>query len=139
VIVPRVASGCNGTIALVIDRIREMPAAFWLFLLYAFVILAAIGISLPYVVSLAGTMPVSLPGVVIMALLAYTIFTVTVILQRKQVGRGLALGLTTLILPLLPFFAFGGLPGVAILLGVLALLLFRGLLGGRARAYLSEP
>lgn len=138
-IVPRAGRGCNGRIAVVIARLREIPAALWLFLIYAFVILTVIGVALPYVVSLAGTMPVSLPGVVVMALLAYTIFTITVILQRKQVGRGLALGLTTLILPTLAFLALGGLPGPALVLGGLAALLVRGLLGARVRAYLSEP
>lgn len=116
-----------------------MPGSVRLFLVYAVAILVVIGLALPYVVSLAGTMPVSLPGVVVMALLAYTIFTITVILQRKQVGRGLALGLTTLTLPALAFAAFGGLPVPAVGLAVLAALLFRGLLGGRVRAYLSEP
>lgn len=122
-----------------LGSVRGMPAALVLFLVYAFLILAVIGLSLPYVVSLAGAMPVSLPGVVVMALLAYTIFTITVILQRKQVGRGLALGLSTLTLPALVFSAFGGLAVPAIVLGVLAVLLFRGLAGERVRAYLSEP
>ena len=116
-----------------------MPAAIVLFLVYAFAILIVIGLALPYVVSLAGTMPVSLPGVVVMALLAYTIFTITVILQRKQVGRGLALGLTTLTLPALAFTAFGGLVVPAAGIGLLALLLFRGLVGNGVRTYLNEP
>ena len=120
-------------------QVRAMPAAILLFLAYAFTILIVIGLALPYVVSLAGTMPVSLPGVVVMALLAYTIFTITVILQRKQVGQGLALGLTTLTLPALAFLAFGGLALPAAGLALLAVLLFRGLLGARVRAYLSEP
>jgi hypothetical protein len=47
--------------------------------------------------------------------------------------------LTTLILPALAFFALGGLPGPALVLGALAVVLVRGLLGGRVRAYLSEP
>ena len=36
--------------------------------------------------------PVSLPGIVVMVLLAYTIFTITMVLQRKQAARGLAAG-----------------------------------------------
>jgi len=119
--------------------LRGMPVALVLFLVYAFAILIVIGLALPYVVSLAGTMPVSLPGVVVMALLAYTIFTITVILQRKQVGRGLALGLSTLTLPALAFAAFGGLVVPAVAIGLLAVLLFRGLVGGGVRAYLNEP
>jgi hypothetical protein len=123
----------------VIAQLREMPAGVRLFLIYAFLILIVIGLALPYVISLAGAMPVSLPGVVVMALLSYTIFTITVIFQRKQVGRGLALGLSTLTLPALVFAAFGGLAIPAVLLGILAVLLFRGLAGERVRAYLSEP
>ena len=122
-----------------IAQVRAMPAAILLFLAYASTILVVIGLSLPYVISLAGAMPVSLPGVVVMALLAYTIFTVTVILQRKQVGRGLALGLTTLTLPALAFALFAELTLAALVLAGLAVLLFRGLLGARVRAYLSEP
>ena len=122
-----------------IGQLREMPAAIRLFLGYAFMILIVIGLALPYVVGLAGTMPVSLPGVVVMALLAYTIFTITVVLQRKQVGRGLALGLSTLTLPALAFVASAGLRLPTVVLAVLAALLFRGLLGTRVRAYLSEP
>ena len=116
-----------------------MPAAIRLFLGYAFMILIVTGLALPYVVGLAGTMPVSLPGVVVMALLAYTIFTITVVLQRKKVGRGLALGLSTLTLPALAFVAFAGLRLPTVVLALLAALLFRGLLGTRVRAYLSEP
>ena len=116
-----------------------MPGSLRLFLAYAATILVAIGLALPYIVSLAGTMPVSLPGVVVMALLAYTIFTITVILQRKRVGQGLALGLSTLTLPALVFAAFGGLALVSLLLAILAGLLFRGLMSPRVRTYLSEP
>ena len=122
-----------------LSQLREMPGSIRLFLAYAFTILIVIGLALPYVVSLAGAMPVSLPGVVVMALLAYTIFTITVILQRKQVGRGLALGLSSLTLPALAFSAFAELVVPAIVLAALAVLLFRSLLGPGVRAYLSEP
>ena len=37
-----------------------------------------------------------------MVLLAYTIFTTTLVLQRKQAARGLALGLASLTIPLVP-------------------------------------
>ena len=36
-------------------------------------------------------------GIVLMALLAYTIFTITLVLQRKMAARGLSLGLVSLI------------------------------------------
>jgi hypothetical protein len=121
------------------SQLREMPGSIRLFLAYAFTILIVIGLALPYVVSLAGAMPVSLPGVAVMALLAYTIFTITVILQRKQVGRGLALGLSSLTLPALAFSAFAQAVLPAVAMAALALLLFRGLSGAPVRAYLSEP
>ena len=70
-----------------IDRIRAMPGGIRLFLVYAFLILAGIGISLRFVVNLAIGAPVTLEGVVVMVLLAYTIFTTTLVLQRKEAAR----------------------------------------------------
>jgi hypothetical protein len=121
-----------------LDRVREMPGGVRLFLVYAFVILAMIGLSLRYVIDLAIGAPVSGPGVVVMVLLAYTIFTTTLVLQRKQASRGLALGLTSLTLPLLVYLLLGGLIPQTIFVGALAALLFRGLLRPEVRAYLSE-
>jgi len=122
----------------VIDRIREMPGGIRLFLLYALVLLAAIGLSLRYVIDLAIGAPVSGPGVVVMVLLAYTIFTTTLVIQRKEASRGLALGLASLTLPLFAFFLLNGLVPQTIFVGALAALLFRGLLRPEVRAYLSE-
>ena len=68
-----------------------MPWAIRLFLGYAFVILAGIGLSLRFVVDQAIAAPVSPLGIVVMVLLAYTIFTVTLVLQRKSASRALAL------------------------------------------------
>ena len=121
-----------------IDRIREMPGGIRLFLLYALVLLAAIGLSLRYVIDLAIGAPVSGPGVVVMVLLAYTIFTTTLVIQRKEASRGLALGLASLTLPLFVFFLLNGLVPQTIFVGALAALLFRGLLRPEVRAYLSE-
>ena len=73
-----------------------------------------------------------------MALLAYTIFTITLVLQRKEAARGLALGLSSLTLPPIPWALAVGEPIVAIFLGALAVLLFRGLRGPSARAWLIE-
>jgi hypothetical protein len=120
-------------------RIREMPPGILLFLAYAGFILAGIGISLRYVIDLAIGAPVSGPGVVVMVLLAYTIFTTTLVLQRKEASRGLALGLASLTVPLAPYLLLTGLPIQALFIGAVAVLLFRGLLSPRVRAYLSEP
>jgi hypothetical protein len=75
-----------------LDAIRAMPTGIRLFLLYAFLILAGIGLSLRFVVDQAIEASVSFQGVVVMALLAYTIFTTTLVLQRKEAARGLAIG-----------------------------------------------
>jgi len=120
-------------------RIREMPSGIRLFLIYALLILAGIGVSLRFVIDLAIGAPVSGPGVVVMVLLAYTIFTTTLVLQRKEASRGLALGLASLTLPLIPFLLFTGLLVQAVFVVALAALLFRGLLRPEVRAYLSEP
>ena len=102
-------------------------------------ILAGIGLSLRFVVDQAIAAPVSLTGVVVMVLLAYTIFTTTLVLQRKQAGRGLALGLASLTIPLIPLLLFSQLVIEAVFIAALALLLFRGLLRPEVRTYLSEP
>jgi len=128
----------RGTILGVIQQIRAMPGAIRLFLVYALVILAGIGISLRSVIDLAIGAPVSGPGVVVMVLLAYTIFTTTLVLQRKQASRGLALGLASLTVPLLLYVLALGLVPQTIFLAALAIVLFRGLLSAETRAYLSE-
>ena len=110
-----------------------------LFLIYAALILAGIGVSLRFVIDLAIGAPVSGPGVVVMVLLAYTIFTTTLVLQRKEASRGLALGLASLTLPLALYLLAVGLIVQAVFIGALAALLFRGLLRPEVRTYLSEP
>ena len=119
--------------------IREMPAGIRFFLVYAALILVGIGVSLRYVIDLAIGAPVSGPGVVVMVLLAFTIFTTTLVLQRKEASRGFALGLASLTLPLIPYLLAVGLLVHAVFVAALAALLFRGLLRPEVRAYLSEP
>jgi hypothetical protein len=115
-----------------------MPGGIRLFLVYAFTILVLIGLSLRSVVDLAIGAPVSGPGVVVMVLLAYTIFTTTLVIQRKQAARGLALGLASLTLPLIPYLLLAGLVAPLIFVAALAALLFRGLLRPEVRAWLNE-
>ena len=122
-----------------IDRLRAMPGGIRLFLVYAFLILAGIGISLRSVVDLAISVPVSFEGLVVMALLAYTIFTTTLVLQRKQAARALALGLASLTIPLIPLLALSQLIVEAIFVAAFCLALFRGLLRPEVRTYLNEP
>ena len=121
-----------------LDRLRVMPGGVRLFVFYAFVILAGVGLSLRFVVDQAIAAPVSLLGVIVMVLLAYTIFTTTLVLQRKQAARGLALGLASLTIPLVPLLAVSQLVIEAIFVAALGLLLLRGLLRPEVRAYLNE-
>ena len=122
-----------------LTQLRAMPPGVRIFLGYAFLVLGAIGLSLRWVIDQAISAPISLPGVVAMVLLAYTIFTTTLVLQRKQAARGLALGLASLTVPLVPLLAVSGLLVEAVFIAALGLLLLRGLLRPEVRTYLAEP
>ena len=116
-----------------------MPNGVRLFLVYAALVLAGVGLSLRYVIDLAISAPVSLPGIVVMALLAYTIFTITLVIQRKEAGRAFAIGLASLTVPAVPLLLLSALAPAAIAVLVLAILLFVGLTRPSVRAYLNEP
>ena len=125
-------------------RPAGMPAGIRLFLGYALVILGLVGLSLRFVVDEAISAPVSGVGVVVMALLAYTIFTTTLVIQRKEASRNLALGLASLTVPGVPlaWFTFSRGPLGIVLAGAVLLLavgLFRGLTRESVRAWLDEP
>ena len=122
----------------VLTELRAMPAGVRVFLGYSFLVLGVIGVSLRWVVDQAISAPVSPVGVVVMVLLAYTIFTTTLVLQRKQASRALALGLASLTLPLVAYCLVLGLVPQTVFLAALAALLFRGLLSSETRSYLSE-
>ena len=95
--------------------------------------------SLRFVVDQAVEASVSFQGVVVMALLAYTIFTTTLVLQRKEAARGLAIGLASLTVPLVPLLLLSRLPIEAVFVAAFGFLLFRGLLRPEVRAFLNEP
>lgn len=115
-----------------------MPWGIWLFLVYAFLILAGAALALGPVVERAILIPITFEGIVLMALLAYTIFTITLVLQRKAAARGLTLGLASLTLPAIPLaLLWGQVIGALVLVGV-ALLLYRGLRAPSARAWLDQ-
>ena len=118
--------------------IRGMPWGVALFLACAVLLLAGVGLSLGAVVEQAVLVPITLPGVVLMALLAYTIFTTTLVLQRKAAARSLALGLTTLAIPAIPFAVLAGQLVGAVLIVALALVLVRGLRTPAAAAWLDR-
>ena len=119
--------------------VSGMPGGVRLFLIYALLILAAIGIALPRIIELAVGVPVSFEGLLAMILLAYTIFTTTLVLQRKEAARALALGLASLTLPAIPLLLLGSLVVQAVFVAAFAALLFRGLLSTRTREWLNEP
>lgn len=122
-----------------IGRVRAMPGGIRLFLGYAALILVGIGLSLRFVVDEAIAAPVSPLGILVMVLLAYTIFTMTLVIQRKQAGFGLALGLASLTIPLVILLAISPVhPAAPFFAAALGILLFRGLLKPEIRTYLNE-
>jgi hypothetical protein len=129
----------DGTIGSMFDQLRGMPGGIRLFLAYALALLTGIGLSLRWVIDQAISAPVSFPGLVVMVLLAYTIFTITLVLQRKEASRGLALGLSSLTLPAIPLAVIWAQPVAAVFLAALAGLLFRGLRRSVVGEWLNEP
>ncbi len=129
-----------------LQSVRTMPAGIRLFLVYALLILAAIGIVMPRVIDQMGdsAAPISIPGLVAMALLAFTIFTVTLVLQRKEAGYNLALVLSSLTVPAIPlaWLSLAGLASrlpITLIVVAMAVFLFTGLTRPSVRTYLSEP
>ena len=122
-----------------LSQLRRMPGGIRIFLGYAFLVLGLIGLSLRWVIDQAISAPISLPGVVAMVLLAYTIFTTTLVLQRKEASRVLALGLSTLTIPAVPLLLLAAQPVGALIVAALAALLFFGLTRPEVRAWLNEP
>jgi len=105
---------------------------------YGFVILAGVGLALPRVIDLAIDTPVSLVGLVVMALLAYTIFTLTLVLQRKAAARPLTLGLASLAVPAIGLAFLYGQAILGAMGAAFAALLFRGLTRPAVAGWLDE-
>lgn len=116
-----------------------MPWGIALFIVYGLLILAGVGLALPGVVAEAILIPITFTGVVLMALLAYTIFTVTLVIQRKEAARNLSLGLLSLALPAIPLALLYGYVIPAVVVAVVAIVLFRGLRAPAALAWLDQP
>lgn len=122
-----------------LQTVRAMPGGIRLFVVYALLILAGVALSLRVVVDQAIAAPISPLGIMVMVLLAYTIFTTTLVLQRKQAARGLALGLASLIVPAVAVLATSPVhPATPFFVAAFGVLLFRGLLRPEIRTYLSE-
>jgi hypothetical protein len=122
----------------VFERVRRIPWGIALLLVYGFLILAGVGLALPRVIDLAIDTPVSLVGLVVMALLAYTIFTLTLVLQRKAAARTLTLGLASLTLPAIGLAFVYGQAILGAVAAVLAAFLFRGLTRPAVTGWLDE-
>ena len=122
-----------------IQLVREMPNSVRLVLGFGVGLLAVIGLTLPLVIQQAVEAPISAVGLLWMLLLAYLVFTLTLILQRKQAAWMLSIGLASLSLPLaLVMYFWAGLLGGVLGLAFAAML-FISLRRDSARAWFSEP
>jgi hypothetical protein len=122
----------------VLELIRGMPNGVRIVLVFGLTLLAGVGLTLPLIVQQAVEAPISALGLLWMLLLAYLVFTLTLILQGKQAAWMLSLGLATLSLPLAAIlFFWAGAIGLAVGVG-LAVLLFLALRGSAVRAWFSE-
>lgn len=122
-----------------LQQLRAMPVGVRIFLLYGCAVLALLGLTMPLVIDQAVEAPVSPLGIVYMLLLAYSIFTITLVLQRKQAAYPLALGLATLSLTLVPIVLLSpaGFPGAIVAL-VLAVVIIGGLRRRSTRGWFVE-
>jgi len=122
------------------QTVRAMPPGVLVFLGYSFVVLSVLGLSMPVVIDQAVQAPITFIGLVWMLLLAYLIFTMTLVLQRKQAAYMLSLGLTSLLLPLATVLLFAPAGWI---LSIAAVLLFIvvvwSLRRPRSREWFSEP
>jgi hypothetical protein len=108
-----------------LHQLRAMPIGVRVFLVYGFLVLALVAVTLPLVIAQAVEAPISVAGLIDMLLLAYLVFTLTLVLQRKQAGYPLAIGLGTLALPMIPILLLSpaGVPGALIALMVAVVVL----------------
>ena len=122
------------------EVIKAMPPGVLVFMGYAMLVLSILGMLMGRVVDEAIAAPISFIGVVWMALLAYLIFTLTLVLQKKQAAYGLSLGLTSLLLPLALILLFAPAGWIlSIVVVVLFLVVVFSLRRPRSRAWFSEP
>ncbi len=122
------------------QTVRAMPPGVLVFLGYSFLVLSVLGLSMRIVIDQAVQAPITFIGLVWMLLLAYLIFTMTLVLQKKQAAYMLSLGLTSLLLPLAAIMLFA--PG-GFVLSIAAVLLFVvvvvSLRRPRSREWFCEP
>jgi hypothetical protein len=118
---------------------RGMPTGVLVLIAFGLLLLAGLGLTLPLVINQAIDAPVSPMGILWMLLIAYLVFTLTLVFQRKQAAWNLSLGMATLVVPLTLVLwqyasALGAVVGLA--LGVLLVLALRG---PHVRTWFSQP
>ena len=128
----------SGTIGCVNSSPGSMPNSVRVFLGFAFLLLAVLGLFLRYVVDEAVSVPISPLGVLWMGLLAYTIFTITLVLQGKEAGRSLGVGLATVTIPAVPLLLINGLYPAALVVAAVGIAVARAITRPSARAWLRE-
>jgi hypothetical protein len=121
------------------EDLRGMPLGVIVLVGFGLLLLAALGLTLPIVINQAIDAPVSPAGILWMLLIAYLVFTLTLVIQRKQAAWNLSLGMASLVVPVTLILwqwasVAGALAGIA-----LGLLLFLSIRGGRVRAWFSQP
>jgi hypothetical protein len=115
-----------------------MPNGVRIVAFFGFVLLAGVGLTLPLVIEQAVEAPISALGLLWMLLLAYLVFTLTLILQRKQAGWMLSVGLASLSVPLaIALFFWAAAVGLVIGL-LISAMLFLALRGPAVRNWFSE-
>jgi len=121
------------------EDLRGMPPGVIVLVGFGLLLLAALGLTLPIVINQAIDAPVSPTGILWMLLIAYLVFTLTLVIQRKQAAWNLSLGMASLVVPVtLILWQWASLAGA--LAGIaLGLLLFLSIRGGRVRAWFSQP
>ena len=121
-----------------LEQLRQMPVGVGVVLIFGLLLLAGLGLTLPLIVAQAIDAPISPLGLLWMLLIAYLVFTITLVLQRKQAAWMLAVGMATLALPLtLILWQWAGLIGA--LFGVaIGAVLFLSLRGRRVRGWFVE-
>jgi hypothetical protein len=122
-----------------IDDLRAMPPGVAVVVAFGLLLLAGLGLTLPLVISQAIDAPVSPLGLLWMLLIAYLVFTLTLVLQRKQAAWMLSIGLASLTLPLtLILWQWASLVGAAVGVAI-GVVLFLSLRQRRSRAWFNEP
>src|SRR3954452_877127 len=121
-----------------LETFRAMRTGVKLILGFGFILLAGVGLTLPLIINQAVEAPVSPLGLLWMLLLAYLVFTLTLILQRKQAAWMLSIGLASLAVPIaLILFEWAAVPGGIFGIGLVGLKL-TGLRGTRVREWFNE-